>query len=313
MKSIVYNQYGNVDVLHIEENTVGKPAKNEVLIAVRAASINPLDWKLRNGELKFMSGKKFPKYVGCDFSGVVEKTGERVTSFKPGDNVMGAVNPLKDGSMKENIVVKHDAIVPLPEKISFEQAAGMPTAGAAAYKALRDVAGLKKGQQILLNGCTGGVGMFATQIAAHMGADITGVCGTENIELAEKWGCNTVIDYKKENILEKGVLFDVVFDLSGYLPYESAKLIMEPRSVYVTPTPFPKVIISSFITNIFTSRKHKFLISKPNPKNMNFLIGLIYKGLDVKVSHIFKFEDFKEAYALSEKGGFSGKIVISFS
>jgi NADPH:quinone reductase-like Zn-dependent oxidoreductase len=283
---------------------------NQVLVKVKSVSINPLDWKIRKGEMKMMSGSKFPKQIGVDFAGIIENTGASVTKFKIGDEVFGAVNGMKEGALAEYIAIDVNSIWSKPKQISFEQASSIPTVGAAAFKAIEELANVSTDTTILINGCTGGVGMMAIQLAKQKGAKVTGVCGTNGIDFAKKWGCNTVIDYSKTDVLHLSEEFDVILELSGKLKYNDAKKIMKPKSVFINPIPQFTDILKSPFVNIGKSKKNKILLGSPTTNNMNYLTNAIENGLHIEVSNAFKFDNFKDAYKLAEKGGFIGKIAI---
>jgi NADPH:quinone reductase-like Zn-dependent oxidoreductase len=310
MKAIIYNEYGGIEVLKMEELPMPNLKKNQTLIKIKSVSINPLDWKIRKGEMKMMSGSKFPKQIGVDFSGVIEKIDPSVTKFKIGDEVFGAVNGMKEGALAEYIAIDTNSIWLKPKQMSFEQASSVPTIGAAAYKAIEELANVSSGTEILINGCTGGVGMLAIQLAKQKGAKVTGVCGTNGIEFAKKWGCDTVVDYSKTDVRNLAEQFDIVLELSGKLNFKEAKKIMKPHSVFINPIPKFVDILQSPFVNIGASKKYKILLGSPSIINMNFIIKAIEKGLNIEISKTFEFANYKEAYRFAEKGGFIGKLTV---
>jgi len=196
MKAAVYTRYGPPDVVHITDVEKPSPKDNEVLIKVRAASVNPLDWHFMRGTpyfLRIMAGLRKPKVtrLGVDVAGQVEAVGRNVTQFKPGDEVFGACR----GAFAEYTCTSESALVMKPDNVTFEQAASVPIAAFTALQGLRDKGHIQPGQKVLINGAAGGVGTFAVQIAKSFGADVTGVCSTRNVDMVRSIGADHVIDY----------------------------------------------------------------------------------------------------------------------
>jgi NADPH:quinone reductase-like Zn-dependent oxidoreductase len=311
MKTIAYQKFGNTDVLQTIEEPKPYIQSNQVLVKVKAVSINPLDWKIRKGEMKLMSGSKFPKHTGVDFAGIVEGTGASVTNFKKGDEVFGVVkNTMKDGALAEYVAVPSDSIWKKPSNINFAQAASVPLVGAAAVTALQKMGDINAQTKILVNGATGGFGMFLLQLLKQQGANVTAVANTKAGEFAKKWGANAVIDYTKENVLSQHITYDIVIDLSGKMGYTNAKQIMKPRAVFLNPTPKPIEIPTSLFKNLFTSKKHIVVLSNPSSKNIAVLLNAISNGLQIEVSKAFPFAQVKEAYQYAEQGGYIGKVTV---
>src|SRR5688572_9269257 len=209
MKAIVYS---SGVVLKLEEVEKPVPSDDEVLIKVRAASVNPFDYHLlRHTFLRGLIGKISKEKImrpGRDVAGQVEAVGRNVTQFKPGDEVFGACN----GAFAEYACARESAFASKPSNVSFEQAASVPIAGLTALQGFRDKAQLKAGQKVVINGAAGGVGTFAVQIAKMFGAEVTGVCSTRNVEMVQSLGADTVIDYTREDFTSNGERYDVIFD-----------------------------------------------------------------------------------------------------
>jgi NADPH:quinone reductase-like Zn-dependent oxidoreductase len=312
MKKVIYRQYGGVDVLEMVEEAIPKPDAASVLVRVKAVSINPIDWKIRAGEMKGMSGSKFPKGVGIDFSGLVEAVGGAVNKFKKGDAVFGSVDQFKGGALAEYIVVGERAIAIKPGGISFDQAAAMPVVGFAALQIFDQLAPVQEGTELLINGAGGGIGMFAVQFAKKRGATVTAVVGESGGALAEKWGSDIVIDYRKVNVLDSKKQYDVVIDLSDKMPFKKAKAIMKRVSVYVNTVPGPKQIVGSFLHNLFSKKKYRVLLSKPSPAYLETLARNVSAGMDVAVGRKYAADQFKDAYTEMPRGGLVGKAVFIF-
>ena len=216
MKAIVYHHYGSPDVLKCEEIEKPAPGDNEVLIKVRAASVNPLDWHFMRGTpyfVRIMAGLRKPKVtrLGVDVAGQVEAAGRNVTQFKPGDEVFGACR----GAFAEYACAPESALVIKPDNMTFEQAASVPMAALTALQGLRDKGQIQRGQKVLINGAAGGVGTFAVQIAKSFGAEVSGVCSTRNVDMVRSIGADRVIDYTQEDFTKSGERFDLILRLRG--------------------------------------------------------------------------------------------------
>jgi NADPH:quinone reductase-like Zn-dependent oxidoreductase len=312
MKKVIYRQYGGVDVLEMVEESIPAVTATAVLVKVKSVSINPIDWKIRAGEMKMMSGSKFPKGVGIDFSGVVEAVGGAVSKYKKGDAVFGSVDQFKGGALAEYVLVGEGAIAIKPAGISFEQAAALPVVGFAALQIFDRLVSVQEGTEVLINGAGGGIGMFAIQIAKKRGAVVTAVVGERGMALAEKWGSDRVIDYRKVNILDDNRRYDAVIDLTDKLPFKKARTIMKRISVYVNTVPGPKQIIGSFLHNLLSKRKYRVLLSKASSYYLDILVRRVNGGMDVAVGKSYPADAFKQAYTDMPKGGVVGKAVFVF-
>lgn len=235
MKAVVFRCYGSPDVLKVEDVAKPTPQDDELLVKVHAAAVNPLDWHYMRGEpyvMRLSSGIGAPDDIraGVDFAGTVEAVGQAVTRFKVGDEVFGGAS----GALAEYVTIREtSAVAHKPGNVSFEQAAAVPIAGVTALQALRDMGRLKSGQKVLINGASGGVGTFAVQIAKSLGAEVTGVCSTRNVELVRSLGADHVIDYTKENFTELAEQYDVIVDNVGNHPLRSARRALKPGGIFV--------------------------------------------------------------------------------
>jgi NADPH:quinone reductase-like Zn-dependent oxidoreductase len=311
MQAIAYQKFGNIQVLQTVEEPKPSIQSNQVLVKVKAVSINPMDWKIRKGEMKLMSGTKFPKHTGVDFAGIIEDTGTAVTGFKKGDEVFGVVkNMMKEGALAGYVAVSSSLIWKKPEHISFPQAASIPVVGVAAVTALQKMGNINPHTSILVNGATGGFGMFLLQLLKQQGANVTAVTSTKSVEYAQKWGANSVIDYTKENVLTQNITYDIVIDLSGKMGYSNAKKIMKANALFLNPVPKPVEIPASLFKNLFTGKKHIVILSSPSGRIMDVLLNAVNKGLQIEVSKIFPFTQSKEAYQYAEQGGYIGKVAV---
>lgn len=314
MKAIAYQKFGNTDVLQTVEEPKPVIRANEVLVKVKAVSINPMDWKIRKGEMKLMSGSTFPRHTGVDFAGVIEDAGAAVRNFKKGDEIFGVVrNNMKDGALAGYVAVPATNVWKKPANLSFVQAASIPIVGAAAVTTLEKMGNINANSQILINGATGGFGMILLQLLKQKKANVTAVANTKAVDFARKWGADTIVDYTKEDILTLQKTYDIVVDLSGKMGYANAKKIMKSRSLFLNPTPKPIEIPTSLIKNLFTGKKHLTILSQASSKNMEALLNAVSKGLQIEVSKVFPFTQSVEAYRYAEGGGIIGKVAIEIN
>ncbi|WP_080237320.1 NAD(P)-dependent alcohol dehydrogenase [Spirosoma rigui] len=310
MKKVQYNQFGDESVLDVVEQAVPAIKNDQLLIRVKAVSINPLDWKVYGGEMTLMSGSKFPKSLGIDFSGIVEQTGSAVTRFKAGDAVMGLLDVFKGGALAEYIAVSQTDIAPKPTNLSFEQAAALPLTGLSALQIIDQMASVGPNQDVLINGATGGVGVFAVQLAKKRGARVTAVVGTKGVAQAANGGADTVIDYTRQSVNHMHQLFDVVIDLSTKLSFTEAKSLMKPKAVFVSTLPSPVALVSSFVNNIFSGKKRKILIVKPTAEGLATLSKLAEADLQIVLNKTYPLSNVREAYREARRGNIVGKSVI---
>jgi NADPH:quinone reductase-like Zn-dependent oxidoreductase len=239
MKAIRYYRYGAPDVLELAD--IDKPAvgEGELLVRVRAASVNPLDWHFMRGRpylVRLMAGLSRPKAsatrLGADMAGSVEAVGRNVAGFRPGDEVFGGL--ADRGTLAEYISVRQDGVVlRKPANLTFEQAASVPVAAVTAVQALRDKGRIQAGQKVLVNGASGGVGTFAVQLAKAFGATVTGVCSTGNVELVTSIGADQVIDYRREDFTQAGQKYDLLIDIAGNRTLAETRRALVPKGVLV--------------------------------------------------------------------------------
>ncbi|MFG1664570.1 NAD(P)-dependent alcohol dehydrogenase [Streptomyces sp. Y7] len=234
MKAVIQDRYGSADVLEFRDVDRPVPAPGEVLVRVHAASVNAYDWHLMHGDPvigRTMMGWRRPKAPvrGRDFAGVVEAVGSGVTGLGPGDEVYGEA----DGAFAEYVCARETEVGPKPANLSFEQAAAMPLAGNTALIGLRDVARVRPGQAVLVNGASGGVGTFAVQLAKAYGAEVTAVCSTRNIDLVRSLGADRVVDYTQEDFTRGDARYDVVLDLVGNHSLGEFRRVLKPVATLV--------------------------------------------------------------------------------
>src|SRR5262252_994617 len=239
MKAIVYQHFGSPDILECRQFEKPVPGHDEVLIKVRAASINPLDWKLMKGGPLIMRlllglGKPKLKRPGVDVAGEVEAVGKNVTQFKPGDPVFGTCyGAFAEYATSKSVTGMRSALVVKPDNVTFEQAASAPVAGLTALQGLRDKARIEAGQKVLVNGAAGGVGTFAVQIAKSFGANVTGVCSTRNVDLVRSIGADRAIDYTREDFTAGAERYDLLFDCVTNHSFAACRRVLAQPATHV--------------------------------------------------------------------------------
>ena len=324
MKAIVYCDYGlpNLKLQEIEKPT---PADDQLLVRVRAASVNPYDWHFVEGTPKIMRlmgvGLRKPKdtRLGVDFAGTVEAVGKNVTQFKPGDDVFGG----RGGAFAEYVCPRaYRAVAIKPANITFEQAASVNIAGITALQALRDKGNVQPWQKVLINGASGGVGTFAVQIAKSLGADVTGVCSTKNVDLVRSLGADHVIDYTKEDFAKGEQRYDVILDNVPNHSLSECRRILNPNGKYVMiggggPNdsrwigPFGRVI-NTMILSPFVSQKMGMMMADPSQKDLAVLAVMMQSGkVKPVIDRTYKLSEVPEAIRYLEQGHARGKVVIT--
>jgi NADPH:quinone reductase-like Zn-dependent oxidoreductase len=298
MKKIMYNHFGGTEVLEMTDDA--PMPTGEIIVKVKAASINPLDWKLWQGDMKLMSGRKFPKSVGIDFSGIVEQGNDK---YRKGDAVFGMVGMFKGGALAEYVAVKAEDIALKPKAITFEEAASLPVVGSAALQIFDKLLKIQPGMEVLINGAGGGIGPLAIQLAKKGGAVVTAVVGPSAVDMASRWGSDVVVNYQHENVLTRGKAFDAIIDLSGKMAYRQARTILKQQGVYVNTSPGPREMIGS----LFSGSRYKLLLLKPSAANLE---KLAVAGLQIFISTRYDFSDYRKAYDEMKKGGIPGKAVF---
>lgn len=312
MKAVIINKYGSVEVLQYTDVEKPKIKSDQLLVKVHATSVNPIDWKIRKGMLKILTGNKFPMILGFDVSGEVVEVGEKVTLFKPGDLIYAYLDQVTGGAYAEYAAVSERVAALKPKNVSHEQASAAPLAALTALQALRDKGGIKPGHKVLINGAAGGVGTFAVQIAKTMEAEVTAVCSTKNVELAKLLGANRVIDYKKEDFTKDTVKYNMIFDMVGNRSFSECKNVLQPNGMYITTQPFPGKFLESFLSVLVPGKKAKVIVVKPSGRDLAYLKDLIEAGkIHSVIDCTYPLSRIADAHAYSETGHAIGKLAIA--
>jgi NADPH:quinone reductase-like Zn-dependent oxidoreductase len=310
MRKVLYDRFGDEQVLEVREQPTPTIAQHQLLVQVKAASINPLDWKIYRGEMKLLSGSTFPKGVGIDFAGIVSQVGTDVTRYQPGDAVFGFLEVFKGGALADYVVVTEEAIAPKPANISFDQAAALPVTGLAALQIIDQLAAVRQGHEVLINGATGGVGLLAIQLAKQRGARVTAVAGPAGLPRATQMGADSVVDYTRQRISELPQRYDALIDLSDKLTFKAAQKLMKPRATFVSMLPSPLGLVGTFLRNLFSGQKHQILILKPTAAGLHTLAELAQHQLQIPVEKVYDLANVRQAYQETSQGKVKGKAVV---
>lgn len=329
MRAMVIDRYGKVP-MRLAEMPTPEIDEYEVLAEIHAASINPVDFKIRDGKVKLLVKYKMPLILGNDFSGVVAKVGAKVTRFKVGDEIYARPRKSKIGTFAEYIAVHEDDIALKPKNLSFEEAASIPLVGLTTYQALSDILQLQKGQKILIHAGSGGVGTFAIQLAKIMGATVATTASEAGTNLVKSLGADEIINYKTEKFEEILKNYDAVFDTLGGEILEKSFEVLKSGGKVVSVSGLPNARFGKeygsgfFKTLLFSAASHKltalekkhnveysFLFMKPSGEQLQIIANFIETGkIKPIIDRVFPFEDAQKAMEYAESGRAKGKIIV---
>ncbi|MDH4211357.1 MAG: NAD(P)-dependent alcohol dehydrogenase [candidate division WOR-3 bacterium] len=320
MKAIVYEKYGPPEVLHLEDIEKPTPKDNEVLVKVRAASVNDWDWGLLRGKpfmnrLFFGLLKPKIKILGSDIAGRVEAVGRNVRQFQPGDEVFGDLSGCGFGGFAEYVCARENALVLKPTSMTFEEVAAVPQAAVLALQGLRDKGQIQPGQKILINGAGGGAGTFAVQIAKSFGAEVTGVDSTRKLDMMRSIGADYVIDYTQEDFTKSGQRYDWILDFAAHHSVFDYNRALSPMGIYVmvggsTARIFQVMFLGPLIS-MTTTKKMGILMHKSN-KDLAFMKELFAAGkVKPVIDKRYPLSEVAEALRYFGKGHARGKVVIT--
>jgi NADPH:quinone reductase-like Zn-dependent oxidoreductase len=325
MKAVVYTNYGSPDVLEIREIKKPVPNDDQVLVKVRAAAINPLDWHFMEGTPYIMramiGGIRKPKspQLGVDLAGEVEAVGKDVTQFKPGDEVFGTGH---GAAFAEYVCANKTKLVLKPANVTFAEGAAVPIAALTALQGLRDYGKVQPGQKVLINGASGGVGTFAVQIAKTLGAEVTGVCSTRNMDLVQSLGADHVIDYTKEDFTKGGERYDVILDNVGTQPLSGFRRALKPNGILVMiggggpkdgkwvgamARPVETKVMSPFV-----SQKMGMMLAEIRQDDLKAMANLMQSGkVKSVIDRTYPLGQIQEAMTYLEQGHARGKVILT--
>jgi len=330
MKAFIVDRYGKKDGVRIGVMPEPELRPDDVLVQIHAASINPVDFKIRDGQLKVVLPYRVPFILGNDLAGVVVRVGSRVRHFKPGDEIYARADKDRMGTFAESISIKEDAVAIKPRTLTMEEAASIPLVGLTAWQALIEKANLNRGQKVLIHAGSGGVGTFAIQLAKHLGATVATTTSTANVDWVKRLGADIVIDYKKEDFETILRDYDVVLDTLGGEALEKSLRVLKPggRLISIAGPPDPDfaeeyglawilrqgIRFLSYRIRKSAKRHHvsySFLFMRPSGDQLREIAALIDSGsIRPVVDRVFPFESTKDALAYVETGRAKGKVVI---
>jgi NADPH:quinone reductase-like Zn-dependent oxidoreductase len=316
MQAVTIDQYGSSEVMHLAEIEKPRPGAREVLVEVHCSSLNPVDWKIRRGDLKLIIPRRFPRALGIDVSGVIVEVGRAVTRFKVGDEVFGMANPLANqfGGYAQFALVEELKAALKPQHLSFADAASIPVAGLTAYKTFHEHAKLLAGQRVLINGASGGVGSFAVQMAKAIGALVVATCSESNREFVRAFGADQIMDYGKIDLAQLDQKFDCIFDASAKLHFSKIKHLLTKNGSYVTTVPNADMVLG-FLSTVLLPGKKVYLVNAGIGARISqelTEIAALFGAKKIRsvITHTISFQELAQAHMQAEAGHNRGKTVI---
>lgn len=311
MNAVIIQQYGSPEVLTPTRVSTPLIEDDEILVKVKAASLNPIDYKIRRGDLKKIMKLSFPKVLGHDIAGEVAGVGPKVKNFKTGDEVYAMLNTPEMGGYGEYVAVREENMALKPKNLSFEEAAAIPLAGLTALQALRNRGKLQhRNQEVLINGASGGVGTFAVQIAKARGAVVVGICSTSHVEMVKQLGADAVIDYSKYDFTQLAAQYDIIFDAVGVRSFPECRKVLYQHGRYVTTRSSPKNFVLSGLS-AFTRKKAAIVLTRPSGTDLKLLANYAEEGLlRPVIEKVYAPEEMPRAHQRLEGGHVAGKLVL---
>ncbi|MHC4955255.1 MAG: NAD(P)-dependent alcohol dehydrogenase [Planctomycetota bacterium] len=309
MKAVLFRRFGGSDVLEWADTESPRPKPGEIRVRVRASSINPVEWEIREGRFTLLTGRRFPMIAGHDLAGEVDAVGEGATRFRVGERVFAMRKAFSGGAHAELAVVPEVAATRIPEGVATEDAGVVPLAALTAWQALHQLGGLATGQHVLINGASGGVGTFAIQLARVAGAEVTAVCSQANADLVRRLGASNVIDYRLHDPTT-ATGFDLVLDAVARLPFAACRRMLTRGGVWVC-TRLDRAYLAARLLAPFRGREVRLVTVKPNGRQLEQIGAMMSEGTVVPVvEKTFPITKIADAQALSAAGHVRGKIAI---
>ncbi len=312
MQAVSYERFGDASVLSLSELAVPEPGRGEVQVRVTVASLNPIDFKLRSGLLRLIGRPRRPAITGKDFAGVITALGAEVRDYKVGQRVFGSVDPMGGhGTCAQFVALSRALIAPTPDAVSDEIAACLPVASGTALQTLTDIAHLQSGQKLLVTGASGAVGASAVQIARSLGAHVTGVCGTANIDYVSSLGAERVIDYKTDNWLQHEQQFDVILDAAAVASFSLARPRLAPRGIYINTMPRPALYWAALTARLGSRQRCVPFLVKIDSTLLQRLGQLAAEHvIDPHVHGIVELAQVADAQQKMQTGQVHGKLLV---
>jgi len=312
MQAATIYEYGGPDVFQLRQIDRPEPQEDQLLVRVQAAGINPIDWRIRSGGLRFLLPAKFPLVLGFDVAGEVAQVGPKAAEqgWQPGQPVLCFLDHRHGGAYAELATVGSDVAVRRPDWLSPVEAAAIPLAGSTAWQSLVGKGDLQAGQRVLVNGASGGVGTFAVGFAAALGAEVTAVCSESNFALVRRLGATETIDYHQRDFTRLDQTFHCVFDAVGKSSYRACRRLLTPTGHYITTLPSTRTFVYSLLTKF--SRKHcHMILARPDGEDLRSMLQLMERHeLRPVIQQTFPLADAAEAHRVSEDGHVVGKLVL---
>ncbi|HMK45293.1 MAG TPA: NAD(P)-dependent alcohol dehydrogenase [Methanocella sp.] len=321
MRSVVCTRYGPPEVLQVKEAAKPVPGDNEVLIKINAAVVTPADIAFRKGEpfpVRASLGLRKPKLTpGVEFAGEIETAGRDVKKYKKDDQVFGSGGTVFGAHAEYRCLQENDALAIKPANLDYGEAAAASYAGLTALPFLRDKAKIRDGQKVLINGASGSIGTFAVQLSKHFGAEVTGVCSTDNIDMVKSLGADAVIDYTREDFTKNGLTYDIIFDVVARSSYSRCKSSLRQNGIYLTTYPSPGALLQMLWTSKLSRKKSIFTATGLRPASEKAKDLLVIKELAESgrirpvIDRRYLLEQIAEAHRHVEKGHKKGNVVLT--
>lgn len=310
MRAVEYDQYGDAGVLHVAEHPVPQRLPGQLMIEVLASSVNPIDYRFRRGDMRGLIPFGFPRIPGYDVAGIVVDT-DSDSSFAVGDRVMAFLDHTRGGALADYAVCAVSVAAKIPDSISMEDAAAIPLAGTTALQSLRDHGKIKSGQSVLINGASGGVGMFAVQIAKSYGCHVDAIASGRNREFCLSLGADHFYDYEKDDFTKSDERWDIVFDVAGKAHYLDARTVLKEGGHFISTEPSVTGLLMTILTWPL-SKSGQIMLAVPSGDDLRELIRLYETGkLKITIDSQFSFEQAAEAHRRVESGVDHGKVVLT--
>lgn len=309
MRAVEYDQYGDADVLHAADHPVPQRLPGQLMIEVLASSVNPIDYRLRRGDIKGIIPFGFPRVPGYDVAGIVVET-DSDSSFAVGDRVMAFLDHTRGGALADYAVCAVSVAARIPNSMSMPEAAAIPLAGTTALQSLRDHGKIKSGQSVLINGASGGVGMFAVQIAKSYGCHVDAIASNHNREFCLSLGADHFYDYENDDFTKSDERWDIIFDVSGKAHYLESRAVLKDGGHFISTEPSVKGLLMTMLTWTL-SKSGQIMLATPSGDDLREIIRLYEAGkLKVTIDSTFPFEKAAEAHRRVESGVDHGKVVL---